>query len=251
MNPAPAPFPPQADETLDRLLIQDMTLLQSRSGYRFSIDSVLLSMWMNVKQVHKAADLGTGSGVMPLLASTRSSLMQTDALELQDSLCQRARKNIANNHKEHAVRIIQGDITQIQEILPGNSYDLVFSNPPFFRAGEGIINPHPEKAAARHELYVTLEQVVQASKYLLRPGKSMALVLNAARLAEITGLCLQAGFSLKRLRLVYPRIQAGASMILLEASSQLPCALVIEPPLVIYQEDGNYSPEILSWYNLA
>lgn len=241
-------FPPGENETLDDLLIGGMKLLQSRSGYRFSIDAVLLSMWTNLKNVRQAADLGTGSGVIPLLLSQRSATLSLDALELQPVLAERARKNVLNNVLSDRIRVIPGDIRHIANFLPPENYDLVLSNPPFFRVGEGIINPNPEKATARHELSVTLADILSAGQFLLHTGGRIALILNAARLPELVQLLAASQLALRRLRLVHPRADRPATMLLAEAVKLPRAALTVDPPLFIYQPDGSYTPEIQSWY---
>ena len=242
------PFPPSPEETLDDLLIHHMTLLQSKKGYRFSLDAVLLAMWLDIAAVQKGMDLGTGSGVIPLLLTARKASLRMEGLEVQESLFQRAQKNIINNHLEDKIQILSGDIMQVPQQFPAHTYDLVCCNPPFFRAGEGKINPHSEKAVARHELKVTFEGIVQAARHLLRPGKNFALIFPTSRLSETLSLLLQNGFSPRRLRWVHPRTQAAATMFLLEASSGTKTSLTVEPPLFVYQEDGQYSPEIRAWY---
>jgi len=241
-------FFPEEGETLDDLLIQDMKLLQSREGYRFSLDATLLAMWMRVKKNLKAMDLGTGSGVMPLFLAAKEETLRVDGLELQESLYKRAVRNVEGNELTERIRIFQGDICRVNEQFPREGYGLVFSNPPFFREGEGIVSPQPERAVARHELRVKLQDIVVAAAYLLKDRGAFCVILNAKRLAEFIGLLPQAGFTLSRLRMVHSQVGKPAELFLAEAVKNSPRELAVEAPLVIYEENGEYGQEILEWY---
>ncbi len=243
-------FLPQEEETFDDLLLHGMKLLQSRSGYRFSLDSVLLAMWVALDNVNTAAELGTGNGVIALLLAARKPSLFLEGVEIQETLFNQAQRNIQNNRLTEQIRIIQGDIVQIENLLPKNAYDLVYSNPPFFRSGEGVLNPLPEKAIARHELLVTLPDVLKAAQYLVKPGGKLALILRAERLSEWIGYLNESKFSLSRLRFVHPRPGQPAVLFLAEAVKRSKASLKIESPLWIYQENGKYSEEILAWYGM-
>ncbi len=244
------PFPPGPDETLDELLRDDLTLLQAKNGYRFSLDAVLLAMWADLTRAETVMDLGTGSGVILLLLSTRNHGLKMDGLEVQAALAERALRSVANNGRTENIRILSGDIRLVPQVFPAGGYDLVVSNPPFFRAGEGKVSPEAERACARHELKVTLKDVVLAARHLMRANGRFALILNAGRLTELLGLLAAAKLSPVRLRFVHPFPDAPATMLLAEAMRQKKKAAVIEPPLIVYEAPNRYSAEIRSWYGM-
>lgn len=234
-------------DTLDDLLINDMKVFQARRGYRFSIDAVLLAHFPGLEHTKKIIDIGTGSGVIPLLLSQRTGASIT-GVEIQTRMAQRALKSIRHNGLDEQIKIIQADINQIETILPGACADLVVSNPPYWKAGEGKINSNQEEAMARHEITLTLEQLIFKSTYLLPSGGKLALIQRADRLQEVLHLLTTYRFAVHRLRTVHSRSRAEARMILLEAVKDSRQGTIIMPPLYIYQEDGTYSREIEEIY---
>jgi tRNA1Val (adenine37-N6)-methyltransferase len=234
-------------DTLDDLLINNLKVFQAREGYRFSIDAVLLAHFPEVGQVRKIIDIGTGSGVIPLLLSQRTKALIT-GIEIQADMVTRARQSICFNHLEEQINVIRADINNIDSFLPPGCADLVVSNPPYWKKGEGRISNNPEQAMARHELALTLEQVVDRAAYLLLPKGKLALIERAQRLPEALHLLSKYHLTGHRLRTVHSNRSSDARMVLLEAVKGSRAGLKIMPPLYIYNEDGSYSREIEEIY---
>ena len=168
-------------DTLDDLLINDLKVFQARQGYRFSIDAVLLAHFPELEAVKNIIDIGTGSGVIPLLLSQRTRANIT-GIEIQEAMAARAAKSVELNNLEGQINIIRADINRIQNLLPAGCADLVVSNPPYWKKGEGKLSANPEEAVARHEIALTLEQLIRQAAYLLVPRGKLALIQRADRL---------------------------------------------------------------------
>lgn len=236
------------DDTLDDLVINGLKIFQPRRGYRFSLDAVLLAHYPELERVRSIIDLGTGSGVIPLLLSQRCDAAIT-GVEIQPVMAARALRSVQYNCLEKRIKIIEADVNCIQQYLPPACADLVVSNPPFWKIGEGKLSLNREEAIARHELKLNLAQLINRAAYLLPAGGRMALIHHPGRLQETMELLTANGFKAGRLRTVHPNRKTEARMILLEAVKNSHRGLKILPPLYIYQEDGSYSQEILQIYS--
>jgi len=236
------------NETLDDLILGDMKLIQAAHGYRFSLDAVLLTHFPELTGVSQVIDLGTGSGVIPLLLAARAPNLRITGVELQPSMVERARRSVHLNRLEHRIEIIQADIKEIDRTLAGGSAELVLSNPPFWKIGEGSLSSNMEETIARHEVNLNLEELVHKGAYLLGQGGKMVIIHRAERMEEAMGIFRSHKLYLKRLRLVHSFMERNATLFLLEGIKNRPGRLNILPPLVIYQKPGEYSDEINQLY---
>lgn len=236
------------DETLDDLIKDGLRVIQGCNGYRFSIDSVLLAGFATLLPGNLVCDLGTGSGVISILLAQRDSTCRIKALEIQESLSERATRSIKINHLEDRIEVIRGDIREIKRYFDPACFDLVVANPPFWEAGKGRLPSHPEVALARHELAVTLAEVIAGAAYVLKPGGRLALVHRASRLDEIIQLTGNCHIPAKRVRTVHPRRDHSANLLLVEGIKGASPGVEILPPLVIYEDDGSYTREIRYLY---
>lgn len=241
-------WPVYADETLDDLIIGGYKLLQGARGYRFSIDSVLLAHFVRVAGIQTVVDLGSGNAVIPIILAARNRELQIAGLELQPGMVDRARRSIDLNQLQERIAIYQGDIRRIRELLPGGYAELVVSNPPFWRAKEGKISSNPEQAIARHELELTVQELIEAAAYLLQQKGRFALIHRADRLLEIAACCQEMHLYPRRIRMIHPFKHRPANLLLLEASKNLPGQLEIMPPLILYEKPGLYCQEIREIY---
>jgi len=249
VNQAASPVPPMLHpgERLDDLLIDGLQIIQDDSEFRFSVDAVLLAHFATLRRGDRVVDLGTGTGVIPLLLCTRVELQSITGVEIQAEVAARAVRSVEHNGLGRLIRIVQGDLREIERVLPGVRVDLVTANPPYLPVGSGVSSPKESLALARHEVCCNLEDVVRSAAYLLGSGGRFALVHRPERLAEI--LSLMAAYRLipKRLRLVHPRVDQEAKMVLVEGVRDARPGLRISPPLVVLAGD-DYSPEIRAIY---
>ena len=239
------------DVTLDS--IRDIKVFQSKKGYRFSVDALLLFDFVSLKKVKKIGDLGAGSGIVGILLAKKYPDARVTLFEIQDSLAALSEKNVALNNVRDRVSVMKTDIIGIKllnssSIVP-RSFDLLVSNPPFRRPQSGRISDGEEKAIARHEIKLSLSELVDASSYLLKAGGRLCMVYHPSRLAELMAALKKKRLEIKRLRFLHSYMASEAKMILLESVNGGRAGLKVDKPLYIYKDDSNYSDEILNLYN--
>lgn len=236
------------DESLDDLLLGGLEIFQPLRGYRFSIDSVLLAHFPDLQDVHHIIDLGSGNGVIPLLLARRKPGLHITGLEIQPQMVERARRSTEHNRLGGKIKIECLDIRTLVDCFPAAVADMVICNPPFWKEGEGKINKNPEEALARHEIAIKLPQIIAAAAHVLKPRGRLAMIHRADRLAEIRASISVQGFYFTRLRMVKSFVQDNPKLVLLEGCLANPGSPVEEPPLIIYQSSGVYTPEVKSLY---
>lgn len=234
-------------ERIDDLLIGELKILQSEFEFCFSLDAILLAHFAMVRQGGQAVDLGTGTGVIPLLLTTRG-IGHVSGVEFSPSMAEMANRSIVLNQLEHKVKIIHGDLCKVKELLPAGECDLVVSNPPYRPVGGGFISPNDRVAMAKHEVTATLQDVVNAARYLLKTRGRFAMVHLPERMSEILVAMSQAGIEPKRLQLVHSTIDKKPKMLLIEGMRGAKPGLEVLPPLIVYQADGSYHDEIQKYY---
>lgn len=235
------------NETLDDLRPFGLKILQPKEGYRFSLDPLLLAAFARVKKGEAAADLGTGSGVIPLLLARRATAGRIVGVELQPEAADRARRSVVLNGLQAQVQIVEGDVRRIGELLPPQSFHVVLSNPPYREPHTGRQAPDAERAAARHLLAGGLDDFLQAAFFLLGDGGRCYLVFLAERLPELLAAMRQARLEPKRLRCVHARPGAEAQLVLVEGRKRGRPGLKVEPPLYV-REGEEYSAEVRRIY---
>ncbi len=236
------------DVTLDT--IRDLKLYQPKSGYRFSVDALLLPAFVNLPIVKRIADLGAGSGIIGMLLAKKYCGSRVLLLELQDTFVMLAEKNVKQNNLEGRVSVVGCDIREVSgegltdRALTAGAYDIVVSNPPFRRPKTGLISPEEEKAVARHEIKLRLPELIRAVQYLLRSKGRLFLVYHPERLAELILALKERNMEIKRLRFVHSSPASEAKMVLVEAVKDGREGLKVERPLCLYNAEGGYSKEV-------
>jgi tRNA1Val (adenine37-N6)-methyltransferase len=239
------------DITLDS--IRDIRLYQSRTGYRFSVDSLLLYDFVNLRKVSCVADLGAGSGIVGILLAKKYPDANITLFELQESLVRHAERNLLLNKLEDRIRVVKADITKLtianSSLQTPNFYDLAVSNPPFRRLKSGLMNIEEEKAIARHEIKLRLHELINAASYLLKARGRFCMIYHPCRLSYLVDTLKKRGLEPKRLRFVHSTISSEAKMILMEAVKGGKEGLKVDKPLYIYKENGRYTDELEEIYN--
>ena len=233
--------------TLDS--IRDIKIYQSKTGYRFSVDSLLLSDFVNLKTVRNIADLGSGSGVVGILIAKKYPKAKVDLFELQTGLVDLSEKNICLNNLKDRMQALQCDIRTLPASYPGSyEYELAVSNPPFRKPKSGRINVEEERAIARHELRLSLSELVAAAYSLLKAKGRFCIIYHPCRLSELIETLKKKNLEPKRLRFIHSTRSSEAKMVLVEAVKGGRTGLKVENPLFLYNEDGSYTEEMLEIY---
>ena len=231
-------------ERLDDLQLSGLRVIQNPEKFCFGMDAVLLSGFVRTKRSENLLDLGTGTGILPLLLSAKTECAHFTGLEIQKESADMARRSVAINHLEDKITIITGDIKEAGELFAPASFDCITCNPPYMIGKHGITNPDTPKAIARHEILCTFEDVAVATEKLLKPGGRLFLVHRPFRLAEIIVTLTRHRLEPKRMRLVYPYADKEPNMVLIEAIRGANPRMTVEPPLIIFEAPGTYSKEI-------
>ena len=238
----------KSDERLDDLQRTGYQIIQKKNGFCFGMDAVLLSGFARVKQGEKAIDLGTGTGIIPILLEAKYEGEHYTGLEIQDEMADMAARSVALNHLEEKVSIVKGDIKEASRLFGAASFDVVTSNPPYMNDAHGLKNPDLPKAISRHEVLCTLDDVTREAARLLRPGGRFYMVHRPHRLIEIITALTKYKLEPKRMKMVHPFVEKDANMVLIEAVRGGKSMIKVEAPIVVYQEPGVYTQEIYDIY---
>ena len=223
-------------------------IIQDPRKFCFGMDAVLLSGFARVKKGEKVLDMGTGTGIIPVLLASKTVGEHFTGLEIQEECAEMAARSVKYNNLEDRVSIRQGDIKEAVSIFGAASFHVVTCNPPYMIGQHGLTNPHSAKAIARHELLCTLEDVVREASRCLKMRGRFYMVHRPQRLVEIFEVMTRHHLEPKRIRMVYPHENKDANMVLIEAVKGGKALLKVEPPLVVYKEDGTYTQELLKMY---
>lgn len=235
-------------ERIDDLHRNGYQIIQNENAFCFGMDAVLLSGFASVKPEENVLDLGTGTGIIPILLEAKTEGKHFTGLEIQETMAEMAKRSVELNHLEAKIDIVLGNIKEAGRMFGGASFDVVTTNPPYMNDSHGLKNPDLPKAIARHEVLCTLEDVVSESAKVLRPGGRFYMVHRPHRLIEIITELTKYKLEPKRMKLVHPFIDKEANMVLIEAVRGGKSMLKVEKPLIVYKEQGVYTDEIYDIY---
>ena len=236
------------NERIDDLQRNNYRIIQDPERFCFGMDAVLLSGFAKAKEGDHVIDLGTGTGIIPILMEAKTKASNLVGLEIQPESADMAQRSVELNHLEKNIRIVTGDIREASSIFGAATFDVVTSNPPYMTEHHGITNEKSPKAIARHELLCTLEDVICQAAKLLRPGGSFYMVHRPFRLVDIMVLMREYHLEPKRMKLVYPYIDKDPNMVLIEGLRGGRPRMTVEKPLIVYKEPGVYTDEIYEIY---
>lgn len=236
------------NERLDELHRNGYYIIQDPGRFCFGMDAVLLSGFAHVKKHEKVLDLGTGTGIIPILLEAKTEGSHFTGLEIQPESADMASRSVLYNHLEEKVSIVTGDIKDASKIFGASSFDVITTNPPYMIGQHGLQNPTDAKAIARHEVCCTLDDILRESARILKPGGRFYMVHRPFRLAEIFSKMVEYKIEPKRMKLVYPYIDKEPNMVLIEGLRGGKSRLTVEKPLIVYESEGKYTPEIYDIY---
>lgn len=238
------------NERIDDLEYKGLKIIQNENGFCFGIDSVLLSDYAkNIKSGAKVIDVGSGTGIISILLCAKTNLEKIYGIEIQKEVADMSKKSIKLNNLEDKIEIINTNIRDIFNVLNKNEYDVVVTNPPYKKADTGVKSIDTRQLISRHEVECTLEDIIKNANLLLKDLGEFYMVHRAERLVDI--MCLLRKYKLepKNIRFVHSKRDQKPTLILIRAVKLAKEFLKIDKPLVIYNEDGTYTDEILEIYD--
>lgn len=238
------------EERLDDLQVNGYEIIQHAGKFCFGMDAVLLANFARVKKTERVLDLGTGTGIIPILLTAKTEGEAFVGLEIQEESADMARRSVVHNHLEDKIKIVTGDIKEAEQIFGPVSFDVITTNPPYMIGQHGISNASDAKTIARHETLCTLDDILRESAKLLNFRGRFYMVHRPFRLAEILSKMVAYGIEPKRLRMVHPYVDKEPSMVLIEGLRGGNSRMTVEPPLIVYKEVGVYHDELLQEYGM-
>jgi tRNA1(Val) A37 N6-methylase TrmN6 len=235
-------------ERIDDLNRNQYRIIQNTKKFCFGMDAVLLSGFAKIMPGERVLDLGTGTGIIPILLEAKTQGKHFTGLEIQEESADMARRSVAMNKLEDKVDIKVGDIKEASALFGLASFDVVTCNPPYMNYSHGIVNPGEAKAIARHEILCSLEDVVREASRLLKPNGRFYMVHRPFRLVEIMRTLTDYKLEPKRMKLVYPYIDKEPNMVLIECIKGAKSMVKMEAPLIVYKEQNVYTDEIYEIY---
>lgn len=222
-------------ERLDDLQLNGLELIQNPERFCFGVDAVLLSDFVKVKEDETVLDMGTGTGILPILLSAKTKGKSFTGLEIQEESAQMARRSVEHNHLENKIKIVTGDIKEAAQIFKPAFFDVITVNPPYMVYQHGLQNPKDAMAIARHEVLCTLDDILRESMKLMQDKGRFYMIHRPFRLTEIMVKMNQYKIEPKRIQFVHPYIHKEPTMVLIEGVRGAKSRVRIEPPIVMYQ----------------
>lgn len=234
-------------ERIDDLQYKGLKIIQNTEGFCFGVDSVLLTEFArDMKKNKTIVDLGTGTGIIGILLSKKVKASKIIGVEIQKDVANMAKRSVELNNLQNIMQILNEDVKNLS--LEKNSFDYVVTNPPYKKKGTGIINREDKQIISRHETTVNLEEWIKVSSHLLKDNGAIYMVHRPERLNEIIENLRKYRLEPKRIRFIYPKINKNSNLVLIKAVKYANSFLKVEKPLIIYNEDGTYTDEILKIY---
>lgn len=236
------------NERLDELHRNGYKIIQDKGRFCFGMDAVLLSGFARVKQGEKVLDLGTGTGIIPILLEAKTDGEHFTGLEIQPESADMASRSVAYNDLQDKIDIVVGDIKDASQRFGASSFDVITTNPPYMIGQHGIKNDQDAKAIARHEILCDLDDILRESAKMLKPSGRFYMVHRPFRLAEIFSKMIEYRIEPKRMQLVYPFVDKEPNMVLIEGLRGGKSRITVEKPLIVNKQPGVYTDEIYDIY---
>jgi len=236
------------DERLDELFDGRLRIIQKKEGYRFSVDAILLAHFSSQLSANSIIDLGTGSGVIPLILARKGTVPTIVGVEVQEEMADMAKRTIALNGFTERVSILHEDLKELRNRFNASSFDLVVSNPPYYPVGDGRINPDEQKAIARHEILAKMGDVISIAHYLVKPSGIVVIIFPAKRLVDLLDSLKEFDFKPELLQIIYSHEHDEGKLVIVKSCKGGNPELEIKEPFFIYEAEGVYSEEMQKIY---
>ena len=236
------------NERIDDLQRCGLKIIQNTEKFCFGMDAVLLTTFAKAKKGEKVLDLGTGTGIIPILMQAKTEGSHFTGIDIQEESVEMANRSIIMNGQQDVVDVQMVDIKEVAKHFKSGSFEVVTSNPPYMTDSHGLVNPDMPKAIARHELLCSLEDVVSAASHVLKQNGRFYMVHRPFRLVDIITTLTAYKLEPKRMQLVYPYVDKEPNMVLIEAVKGGKRRMIVEEPLIVYKEPGVYTDKIYEIY---
>lgn len=237
------------DERLDELFNGRLRIIQEKDGYRFSIDAILLAHFTSLLSADSIIDLGTGSGIIPLILARKMAAPTIVGVEVQEKMADMAKRTIMLNGFAKRVSILHDDLRALRSRFSDSSFDLVVSNPPYYPVKDGRINPDEQKAIARHEIMAKVEDVISIAHYLVKPSGMVVIIFPARRLADLLYSLKEFNLKPELLQVIYSHNHDEGRLVIVESSKGGNPEVEIKEPFFIHKAEGSYSEEMQKIYD--
>ncbi|AFS77197.1 methyltransferase small [Gottschalkia acidurici 9a] len=238
------------NERIDDLQCKGLKIIQNKDWFCFGMDAVLLANYCDIKKNSTVVDLGTGTGIIPVLLCGKNEVKKIYAVEIQEEVAEMANRTVLLNNLEEKIEIVNIDLKEAVEKLGVNKFDVVTSNPPYMNCGSGLQNKQDKKTISRHEVKCDLEDVIKVASRLLKHNGKFFLVHRPNRIVDIFTLLRQYKLEPKNIRFIYPKVGERPNLVLIKSIKASKPDLKFEEPLYVYDDRGNYTDEILKIYGM-
>jgi len=237
------------EERIEDLQCRGLKIIQNKNWFCFGMDAVLLANYCDIKEGEEVVDLGTGTGIIPILLYGKNNAKKIYGLELQEEVAEMAERSINLNKLENHIKIINTNIKEYRKYLKKNHFHTVVTNPPYIQSKNNLISPKEKKALSRHELGGNLENFIKTASELLRHRGKFFIVYRPNRLVELFQLMKNYKIEPKKIRFVQNKRDEKPNLVLVKGVKAANPYLIVEKPLIVFNEDGNYSEEINEIYS--
>ena len=236
------------NERIDDLQCKGLRIIQNLTKFRFGIDAVLLASFSQIRKGDFVIDLGTGTGIIPILLAGKTEAEKIVGLEIQREMAEMAQRSIRLNNLKERISIVEGDLKKVKDIFGTGEFDVVTCNPPYMNYGGGLLNPNDSKAISRHEIACTLNDVIISASKLLKDKGRFNMVHRPERLIGIIHFMRENKLEPKRLQMICPKFNSSPYLLLIEGVKNGRPMLKVLPTVYVYSENGEYTEQIDEMY---
>ena len=239
----------RGNEKVEDLQCRGLKIIQNKDWFCFGMDAVLLANYCDIKDGEEVVDLGTGTGIIPILIYGKNNVKKIYGLELQKEVAEMAKRSIVLNSLEKYIEIVNENVKDYKKHLKKNHFDTVVTNPPYIQAKNNLVSPKEKKAISKHEIEGNLEDFIKTASELLKHRGKLYMVYRPNRLVEVFELMKSYKIEPKKIRFVQNRKDEKPNLVLIKGVKAANPHLIVEKPLIIFDEDGNYTQEVNKIYS--